>query len=107
MGGGECALGCTVQQQRLVDHGVRPSVSTAVADADVVTEAAQSITSVFEPGLVKQVQSCLLSCKTGVTADKGSNMLVLRLRSTTGRQYDLFPDVRRSRRVPRGDMVAW
>ena len=59
MGGGECVLGCTVQQQRLGEHGARPSVSSAVADADVVTEAAQSLASVLQPGIDKQVQPCV------------------------------------------------
>ena len=65
VGGGECTLGCTVQQQRLGEHGsARPTVSSAVADADVVAEAAQSLASVLEPGMNKQVQIChLVFCK--------------------------------------------
>ncbi len=62
VGGGECTLGCTVQQQRLGEHGsARPTVSSAVADADVVAEAAQSLASALEPGINKQVQTRNLS----------------------------------------------
>ena len=43
VGAGDCTLGCTVQQQRHGDHAARPSITNALADGDVATEAAQSM----------------------------------------------------------------